>query len=107
MDWDALVACPTCGHVFRPDEDDEDAHLQPCPNCGWTLMLVSVEIWDDGDHQVSVRWNKGEGAPLFLEDATKAISLAEKFWDREEAEEDRIEDALTQMRHERQLQEED
>ncbi len=105
-DWDSLVACPTCRHVFCPPDEDEEAHNQPCPECGWTLVLVSVEVWDDGDHRVSVRWNKGEGAPLYMEDAAKAIVLAEEFWNKEEAEEERIEDALTAMRRERAQQEE-
>ncbi|MBS0550726.1 MAG: hypothetical protein JSR24_23465 [Proteobacteria bacterium] len=104
-DWDAVIACPTCRHTFR--DDDEDGHLQPCPKCGYTLMLVTVEMEDDGDHQITVRWNRGEGAPLFMDDAAKVIGLAEEFWNVEEAEEERIEDALTEMRRERAQQEDD
>jgi hypothetical protein len=100
-DWDAVVACPTCKHVFRPPEDqEEDAHLQPCPSCGYALMLVAVEV-DDMGKEVRIRWDEGEGAPLFMEDASKAITLAEDFLNREEAEEERIESALTDMRRER------
>lgn len=98
-DWDAVVACPTCKRVFRPDEDEEDTHLQPC-ECGYALMEVTVEV-DDMGKEVRIRWDEGEGAPLFMEDATKAITLAEDFLNKEEAEESRIEDALTDMRRER------
>ncbi len=100
-DWDAVVACPTCKHVFRPAEEvEEDAHLQPCAKCGYALMQVSVEV-DDMGKEVRIRWDEGEGAPLFMEDAAKAIALAEDFLNGEEAEEERIETALTEMRRER------
>lgn len=105
-DWDAVIACPTCTQVFRPPEErEEDAHLQPCPNCGYALMQVVVEVDaedDDLGKEIRVRWDEGEGAPLFMEDAAQAIALAEEFWDKEEAEEERIENALTEMRRERQ-----
>ncbi|HYH52634.1 MAG TPA: hypothetical protein VD761_00740 [Solirubrobacterales bacterium] len=103
-DWDAVVACPTCRHVFRPpEEQEEDAHLQPCPECGYALMLVVVELDDEDDRgkEIRVRWDEGEGAPLFMADAARAITLAEEFWNQEEAEEERIETVLTEMRRER------
>lgn len=101
-DWDAVVACATCKHVFRPpEEQEEDAHLQPCPKCGYALMQVSVEVDDDMGKEIRLRWDEGEGAPLFMADAARAISLAEEFLNLEEAEEERIEDALTEMRRER------
>lgn len=105
IDWDAVVACPTCKHVFRPAEEvEEDAHLQPCPSCGYALMQVSVEV-DDMGKEVRIRWDEGEGAPLFMDDAIKALTVAEDFLNKEDAEEERIESALTDMRRERAEQE--
>lgn len=101
-DWDNLVICPTCAeHVFRPDEGEEGAHLQPCPKCGYTLMLITVEQEDDGQVQVRADWNQGEGARLLLEDVAKAISLADDFLSVEEAEEERIDRELLEMRQQR------
>lgn len=104
-EYDELVICPTCKHVARPDDDTEDAHLQPCPGCGFTQLLLTVTNDDEGRWDVAARWNPGEGAQLFLADVQKAIHLAEAFWDREDAEEERIDTAITQMRLERQQQE--
>jgi hypothetical protein len=99
FDWDMFVVCPTCRHIERVDGEDEDAHKQPCPtpDCGWPLMLVRFEVWDEGDVEVTARWTQGEGARLFLDDAEKALARVE-----EEAEDDRIDDAMTAMRRERQ-----
>lgn len=104
-EWDELVVCPTCKRVARPDEDVENEHEQPCPECGFTQLALAVEQDDDGRWEVRARWNTGEGAQLFLADVQRAISLASEFWDREEAEEERIDDAITQMRLERQQRE--
>jgi hypothetical protein len=97
-DWDELVICPTCKRVERPDEDEEDAHDQPCPTCGYTQMLLSCELWDDGRVQVGARWDQGQGPRLLLEDVGAAISLADDFLTTEEAEEERIDDAMLTMR---------
>jgi hypothetical protein len=102
-EYDELVICPTCKRVARPD--DEDAHLQPCPNCGFTQLLLTLELYEDGDREVRARWNPGEGALLFMDDVRRAAGLADEFWDREEAEEERIDSAITQMRLERQQRE--
>jgi hypothetical protein len=106
VDVDEIVVCPTCTkHVARPDEGDEEAHLQPCSNCGYTLILVTVVLDDDGQVQVRTDWTQGEGARLLMEDAAKAISLADDFLSQEEAEEERIDAALLDMRRERAQQE--
>lgn len=102
MDWDELVICPTCGQVARPDEDDEHAHEQPCPECGYTQVLFGQEVHDDGRVDVHVRWDQGEGARLLLPDVEKAIGIANDFLFAEEAEEDRIDQAMLEMRQERQ-----
>jgi hypothetical protein len=107
-DRNSVVVCPTSKHVFRPDEEDEDAHLQPCPECGYCLMVVTVDETDDGlDNEIRVAWDEGEGAPLFMQDAARAIRLANKFWHDEGEQEERIQDALTEMRKERIVAEDD
>jgi len=105
-DWDHFAVCPTCRHIERLDEADEDGHLQPCPGCGFTLMLVRYEVWDEGDREVTIRWNAGEGAQLYLDDAEKAVARVDEFVATEEAEEERIDTALDVIRRERQQQEE-
>lgn len=104
-EWDEVVVCPTCKHVVRPDEHEENAHEQPCPECGFTQLLLAVEEDEDGEWRITARWNPGEGAQLFIADVQIAITAATEFWDREETEEQRIDDAITQMRLERQQQE--
>jgi hypothetical protein len=98
IDLDQLVICPTCKRVERPEEHDEDPHDQPCPVCGYTQMLFGVELWDDGRVQVSARWDQGEGPRLLLDDVGTAVAIADDFLSREEAEEERIDDAMLSMR---------
>jgi hypothetical protein len=106
-EYDEVVVCPTCKRVARPDEGAEDPHLQPCPtpDCGYTQLLLTVTTDDEGRWDVAARWNPGEGAQLFLGDVQLAIGLAVEFWDGEEAEEERIDTAITQMRLQRQQEE--
>lgn len=99
--WEELVVCPTCDHVIEPDEDEEDLHLQPCPKCGYTLTGVRLSVDDDGRAEVAIHWHQGEGPQLFVGDATQALSTAERFWAERDAEEERIGDAMTEMRMER------
>jgi hypothetical protein len=105
-EYDEFVVCPTCGYIKRPDEGVEDAHLQPCPGerCGFALMLVCMEWCEDGDCEVSARWNAGEGAQLYLEDLQKALRHVTEFVRNEEAEGERIESSLDAIRRERQEQ---
>lgn len=104
-EYDEFVVCPTCReHIARPDDGVEDAHLQPCPVCGFALMLVGMEWGEDGDREVSARWNVGEGAQLYLEDVQKALRRVTEFVRAEEAEHERIEQSLDEIRHERQEQ---
>jgi hypothetical protein len=98
LDWDELVVCPTCKRIARPDEDEEDAHEQPCSNCGYTQMLIGIELHDDGRVDVSARWNQGEGPRLLLSDVERAVALADEFLTNEEAEDERIDDAMIEMR---------
>jgi hypothetical protein len=103
FEYDLFVVCPTCRRIERPgDHEEEDAHLQPCPGCGFALMQVRYEVWDEGDREVSICWNAGEGAQLYLDDAEKAIACVDEFVADEEAEDDRVEDALDTIRCERQ-----
>lgn len=103
--WDELVVCPTCKHVARPDDDAEDAHEQPCPRCGFTQLAIVTEERGDGSFEVRARWNPGEGAQLFLHDVSLAARLADEFIAKEDAEEERIDTAITQMRLQRQQEE--
>ena len=107
QEW--FVVCPTCRHVERVEDEfvDNPPHEQPCEACGWALMLVGIEISDDDEREVSLAWNVGEGAQLYLDDAAKAIDRLDEFLAVEEAEDDRIESALDDMRRERQQQEEE
>ena len=104
QEW--FVVCPTCGYIERVEDEfvDNPPHEQPCPGerCGFALMLVGIEVCDDGEREVSLRWNVGEGAQLYLDDASKALDRVDEFLETEEAEEERIEGALDTIRRERQ-----
>lgn len=103
-EYDELVACPTCGFVERVEEGDEDRHKQPCPGerCRFALMAVRTEVWDDGDREIDLRWNAGEGPQLYMDDAITALTKVSEFLAAEEAEEERIEAQLDAIRRERQ-----
>lgn len=103
-EWEELVVCPTCDHIIEPDEGDEDLHLQPCLECGYTLTRVRLSQDDDGRVELSIRWQEGEGPQLFVADGTQALTLAQEFWARRDAEQERINDAMTEMRLERRAQ---
>lgn len=107
VEVDQFVVCPTCRYIERVEADDEDQHKQPCPQCGYALMQVRYEEWDEGDREVSTRWNVGEGAQLYLDDVIKALTRVDEFVAVEEAEERRIENELDAMRRERQAQAEE
>lgn len=102
QDW--FVVCPTCRHIERVEDEfaDHPPHEQPCPSCGFALMLVGIEVSDDDEREVTLRWNVGEGAQLYLDDASKAVSRVEEYVEDEEAEDERIEGALDTIRRERQ-----
>jgi hypothetical protein len=99
---DELVVRPTRGGIDRVDEGDEVAHKQTCPGerCGFALMLVRIEICDEGDRDLTIRWRVGEGAPSYMEDASKAVTVVNEF--AEEEQEERIEPQLDTIRRERQ-----
>jgi hypothetical protein len=100
-DWEELVVCPTCDHVIEPDDGEEDLHLQPCRRCGYTLTRVRLTESDDDRVELSICWQDGEGPQLFVGDGTQALTLAEKFWAKRDDEQERINEAMTEMRLER------
>jgi hypothetical protein len=102
--WEELVVCPTCDHVIEPDEEDEDLHLQPCLRCGFTLIRVRLSRDEDDNAELSIRWQDGEGPQLFVADATQALTTAQKFWAKRDAEDERIDEAMNEIRLERRAQ---
>jgi hypothetical protein len=105
-DIDRFVVCPTCRFIEVIEDDEGDRHRRPCPECGWTLMLVEFVI-EDGECEFSAVWDDGDGAPLYLPDLAKAITIVNEFLKETTEQDERREERLTAMRLERQQQEEE